>query len=334
MKPIVSVVIPNLNGKHWLDRCIPSLLAQTLRPIEIIVVDNGSADGSADWLADTFAEVRVLRQTENLGFARATNLGIAASHGEFVVMFNNDARAEPDWLEKLVKAMGHDETIGSAACKTLDYDDSALIYSLGDGFLPNGDAFNIARGQRDRPDLPMPRFVFGGSGCTVIYRRSALDRVGLLDEDFFAFHEDVDLNLRLQLAGYRCLYVPEAVAYHVGFATGRKFKERNAFISGRNRWFVLLKNWPWSLWLRFAPQLIWRQAQWAWWGLKGDQESRARCRGSLDALRYLRRELRKRREVQRLRRVSARELAEFFKMHEALRRRLAAMAETPEERMT
>ncbi|MCX7826404.1 MAG: glycosyltransferase family 2 protein [Verrucomicrobiae bacterium] len=326
MSPIVSVIIPNLNARHWLERCIGSLQAQTLQPIEIILVDQNSNDGSADYVAATFPQVRLIRQTEDRGFTGACNEGMKAARGGFIVLFNTDARAEPDWLETLVRAMGSDETIGSAACKTLDYNDESLIYSLGDGMLPNGDAFNIARGMRDRPDLPMLRWVFGGSGCTVIYRRSALDRVGLLDEDFYTFHEDVDLNLRLQLAGYKCLYVPEAVAYHVGFATGRKFKERNAFISGRNRWFVLLKNWPWSLWLRFAPRLFYRQAQIAWWALKGDAESRVRCRGALSALRFVRRELRKRRVVQRLRRVGAGELAMMLKEHETLLRRLRQIA--------
>ncbi|MBI5395339.1 MAG: glycosyltransferase family 2 protein [Verrucomicrobia bacterium] len=327
MKPIASVIIPNLNGRVWLDRCIQSLLAQTLQPVEIILVDQNSNDGSADYVAETFPQVRLIRQPQDRGFTGACNDGIEAAAGGFIALFNTDARAEPDWLEVLAKAMGKDETTGSAACKTLDYDDSARIYSLGDGFLPNGDAFNIARGMRDRPDLPMPRFVFGGSGCTVVYRRSALDHVGLLDEDFYTFHEDVDLNLRLQLAGYKCLYVPEAVAYHAGYATGRKTNDRLAFISGRNRWFVLLKNWPWRLWLRFAPQLARRQAQVAWWALKGSRTSRARCRGALSALRSLPRELRKRRAVQRLRRVGAGELVAMLQAHGTLRRQLQAIAD-------
>ncbi|MCX6901550.1 MAG: glycosyltransferase family 2 protein [Verrucomicrobia bacterium] len=330
MNPIVSVVIPNLNARSWLERCIRSLQAQTLQPTEIILVDQNSNDGSADYVAATFPDVRLFRQPDDLGFTGACNEGMRAAQGEFIVLFNTDARAEPDWLETLVKAMGSDETIGSAACLTLDYHDSKLIYSLGDGFLPGGDAFNIGRGMAWRSDLPMPRYVFGGSGCTVIYRRSALDRVGLLDEDFYTFHEDVDLAWRLQLAGFKCLYVPQAVAYHVGNATGRKFKERNAFISGRNRWLVLFKNLPLGLWIRFAPQMALRQAQVTWWAIKGDEESRVRCRGALSSLAFLRREWRKRRAVQRLRRVSAGELAAFFRMHEMLQRRLKDIAEESE----
>jgi hypothetical protein len=325
-RPVVSVVIPNLNAREWLDRCIGSLLAQTLQPIEIILVDQNSNDGSADYVAGAYPQVRLIRQGEDRGFTGACNAGMRAARGEFMVLFNTDARAEPDWLEVLVAAMRKESAAGSAACRTLDYHRSELIYSLGDGLLPSGDAFNIARGMRDRPDLPMPRQVFGGSGCTVIYRKAALDAVGLLDEDFYTFHEDVDLSLRLQLAGYKCLYVPEAVAYHVGYATGRKFKERNAFISGRNRWFVLVKNWPWGLWARFAWPVTRRAAQLAWWALKGDAESRVRCRGALAALACLPREWRKRRAVQRLRRVGAGELAELLRAHERLRRQLQTIA--------
>ena len=331
MKPIASVIIANWNGREWLDRCLRSLLAQTLQPIEIIMVDCSSTDGSAEWVAEAFPTVRVLRQPENPGFARTTNIGIQASGGEFIVFFNTDARAEPDWLDRCVKAMGDDAVIASVACRTLDYHDPARIYSLGDGFLPNGDAFNIARGMRYRPELPMPRWVFGPSGCTAVYRRAALEKVGLLDEEFVTYYEDVDLNWRLLLAGYKCHYASEAVAYHVGNATGQKLRESSAFLSGRNRSLVLFKNLPWSLWLRFAVPLALRQARMLWWAIKGNAEMRVRCRGALAALRYLPREWRKRRAACRLRRLGAAEVAAMLCAHERLRRQLAAIAERDAE---
>jgi GT2 family glycosyltransferase len=329
MTPIVSIVVTNWNGRAWLERCLRSLSEQTLKPIEIILVDNASTDDSVEFVEKTFPAVRIVRLPENRGHAGPVNDGFRAAsrQSRFLAKFDNDARAEPDWLEKLVQALGDDETIGSAACKTLDYHDSARIYSLGDGFMPSGDAFNIARGMRDRPDLPAPRWVFGPSGCTAIYRRSALDCVGLLDDDFWAYHEDIDLDFRLQLAGYKCLYVPQAVAYHVGSATGRKFGERAAFVSGRNRWFVLYKNLPLSLWLRFAWPLARRQAQLAWWALKGDAESQVRCRGAANSVLFLGRELRKRREIQRSRRIGARDVAAMCWEYERLRDQLKAIAD-------
>ena len=326
MNPIVSIVIPNMNARPWLDRCLQSLLAQTLQPVELILVDQNSNDGSADYVAGAYPQVRLLRQMEDRGFTGACNEGMKAARGAFIVLFNTDARAEPDWLEMLVEAMGDDASIGSAACRTLDYHNSVLIYSLGDGVLACGDAFNIARGMRDRPDLPMPRWVFGPSGCTAIYRRAALDQVGLLDEDYYTYHEDVDIAWRLQLAGFKCLYVPEAVAYHVGDATGRKFRERSAFISGRNRWFVLFKNLPFGLWMRFAPQMALRQARVVWRAIKGDTESRVRCRGAVNSLMFLRREWRKRRAVQQSRRLSTAEVVAMIRAHEQLQWRLEAMA--------
>ncbi len=159
-----------------------------------------------------------------------------------------------------------------------------------------------------------------------MYRRSALDRVGLLDEDFWAYHEDVDLNFRMQLAGYKSLYVPEAIAYHAGSVTGKQFGDRSLLASGRNRWFVLYKNLPAALWMRFAYRLARRQAQVAWWWIKGNAESRVRCRGALSSLQYLGRELRKRRAIMRLRRASATELAQMFRAHERLQRQLSEIA--------
>ena len=331
MKPIASIIIPNWNGREWLDRCLRSLLAQTLQPVEIVVVDNGSTDGSVDWLRRAFPGVRVLAQPENLGFARATNLGIRASGGEFVVFFNNDAWAEPDWLERCVTAMRGDRDIASVACRTLVYYHPDRIFSLGDGFLPNGDGVNIARGMRYRPDLPMPRWVFGPSGCTAVYRRAALEEVGLPDEDYVSYHEDVDLNWRLLRAGYKCLYVPEAVAYHVGYATGRKMNDAVAFMSGRNRLLVLFKNLPWTLWLRFAVPLALRQAQMLWWAIKGNAEMWVRCRGALASLRHLPREWRKRLAAGPLRRIGVAEVTALIRMHERLQRQLAEMAENEVE---
>jgi GT2 family glycosyltransferase len=328
MEPIVSIVVTNYNGRALLERCLRSLLAQTLQPIEIILVDNASTDGSVEFVEKEFPQVRVLRLPENRGHAGPVNEGFRIARGSrFWVKFDNDARAEPDWLEKLANAVGDDPGIGSAASRTLDYHDETRIYSLGDGFLPSGDAFNIARGMRYRDDLPMPRWVFGASGCAAFYRRSALERVGLLDEDFWAYHEDIDLDFRLQLAGCKCLYVPEAVAYHVGGATGRKFNERVTFISGRNRWFVLFKNLPLGLWLRFAWPIARRAAQLAWWAVKGNVESRARCRGALASLSCLGREWRKRRVIQRQRRASAGEIAALLQAHARLQEQLRTLAE-------
>ena len=133
-------------------------------------------------------------------------------------------------------------------------------------------------------------------------------------------------NWRLLLAGYKCLYVPEAVAYHVGYATGRKVNDRIAFLSGRNRLLVLFKNLPGSLWLRFAVPLALRQAQMLWWAIKGNAEMRVRCRGALASLRYLPREWRKRRAASRLRRLGTAEVAALLCAHERLRRQLAMMA--------
>jgi GT2 family glycosyltransferase len=249
--PLVSVVIPTVRGRSWLPACITALRGQTLRDFEIIVVDNASSDGSAAWLAAQ-PDVRVIRNESNLGFAAACNQGIRAGNTPFVALLNDDARPEPQWLEALVRAMQHPQSlisdpqplrVGACASLMLFADRPAVVQSAGIAMDRAAIAWDRLRGYpADSVEAQQPREVFGASGGACLYRRAMLDEIGLFDERFFAYLEDVDLAWRAQRAGWRCLYVPQARVLHHTSATsgeGSAFKNR---LLGRNKVWLAVKN--------------------------------------------------------------------------------------------
>jgi GT2 family glycosyltransferase len=257
MSPRVSVIIPNWNGRQLLTECLAALRVQTFRDFEIIVVDNGSQDGSVEWLADRAPEVIVIRNDVNLGFAAANNQGIRASQAPLLVALNNDALPEPDWLQILIETAGRETWAGMLACRILRRDPAGTIDSLGIEVDRAGVAWNRAWGRplTDRL-VDHPCEVFGPSGAAALYRRAMLDQIGLFDEDLFAYYEDVDLAWRAQWAGWRCLYVPGAVVHHIHSATGQQGSAFKTRLLGRNKWWVIARNYPFaSLWY-YLPAMV------------------------------------------------------------------------------
>jgi GT2 family glycosyltransferase len=243
----VTVIIPNWNGRPLLEQYLPALAAQTYGDFNIIVVDNGSRDGSAAWLAEQWPSVQVMHNESNLGFAAANNMAIRATRDEFIVTLNNDVRTEPDWLAELVAAAN--VGAGMVASRILLATHIGKLDSAGIEVDRAGVARNRGWGQ-PAANAGVGATVFGPSGAAALYRRSMLDEIGLFDEDFFAYYEDVDLAWRGQWAGWQCLYAPMAVAHHVHSATsvqGSPFKTR---LLARNRIWAWLKNYPF-------PQLLW-----------------------------------------------------------------------------
>ncbi|MFN3705145.1 MAG: glycosyltransferase family 2 protein [Thermoflexales bacterium] len=249
--PLVSVVIPTARGRRWLPTCIAALRAQTFRDFEVVVVDNGSSDGSAAWLAAQ-PDVRVIRNASNLGFAAACNQGIRAGDAPFVALLNDDAQPEPQWLEALLRAMREPQAlvagvqpaqVGACASLMLFADRPGVVQSAGIAVDRAAIAWDRLRGYpADCAEAQRPREVFGASGGACLYRRAMLDAVGLFDERFFAYLEDVDLAWRAQRAGWRCLYVPQARVLHYTSATsgeGSAFKNR---LLGRNKVWLAAKN--------------------------------------------------------------------------------------------
>ena len=243
--PRVSVIIPNWNGLHLLPECLDALLAQQFREFEAVVVDNGSADGSAEWLAERYPMVRVIRRPDNGGFSRAVNDGIRATRGEYVALLNNDAVPEPSWLGALVAALDARPGYAFAASKLILYDRPTRLNAVGDVYLITR-LVGKARGYNEPVDrYSRPERVLGACAAAVLYRRSLFARVGLFDEDFFLMSEDTDLNLRCLIAGLRCLYVPDARVRHKGQASSvTKPREAILRLARRNEAMVAAKDLP------------------------------------------------------------------------------------------
>ena len=244
---IASVIIPNLNGKGWLADSIASVWAQTEQDFELIVVDNGSTDESLD-IARQYVgrpNYTLIENKENTGFSHAVNQGIRIAKGEYIALFNNDAFAEPDWLENLIRAAQADKRIFAVSSLMIRHFERELADDAGDyvtilGFAcKRGDGMKASRYAR-------PCRVFSACGGAALYRKSILDEIGLFDENFFAYYEDVDLSWRANSMGYKNVYCPTAKCYHIcGATTGAvRYNPFKSIQSGRNSILLPYKNMP------------------------------------------------------------------------------------------
>ena len=252
----VTIIVVNWNGRHHLEPCLSALQAQSYQPREIIVVDNGSTDGSVEYLAANFPDVRVIGLKTNLGFAAANNVAIRASSGEYVALINNDAYAEAEWLAKMIAAAEADRSIGLVACKMLFADRPAMINSTGVCVDRAGIAWDRAGGLPDTDPAATPVEVFGPCGGAALYRRSMLDAIGLFDEDFFMYLEDVDLDWRARREGWRCFYVPTARVLHHHSASAGEGSPFKSFQLGRNKLWLIAKNYPFRALWRYIPLIV------------------------------------------------------------------------------
>ncbi len=300
---LISVVIPNWNGAHHLPVCLESLRRQTHPRVEVIIADNGSSDESLELLARDYAEVRTLALGENRGFTGACNAGMRAAQGEIVVLLNNDTEVAPRWLEEVAAAFQRHPGAGIIASKMLLFDQRDTFHTAGDFFRVDGTPGNRGVWQKDTGQFEREEHVFSACGGSAAYRKTMLDQVGLLDDDFFFSCEDLDLAWRAQLSGWRCIYAPRAVVYHKLSATGGGVTA--SFYDGRNSIYLLVKDYPGDLWrthwraILRAQLRITAEALRAWRG----EAARARLRGQLTGLLHVPRMLRKRRAVQRSRTV-------------------------------
>jgi GT2 family glycosyltransferase len=244
-KPLVSVVIPNLNGRDILGGCLRSLERQVFKDFEVIIVDNGSTDGSVELVRSEFPWLETIIENDtNAGFAKACNQGIEASSGELIVLLNNDTEAHPGWLDALVKTAGEHPEAGMFASKTLLFDRRDTIDTT--GHLIYLDGLNRGRG---RLEIDLGQYddktdVFFPSGCAGLYRRKMLDEIGLFDEHHFAYGDDTDIGIRGRLAGWKCRFVPNAIVYHMYSATTGKYSPMKLYLVERNRLWIVLKYLP------------------------------------------------------------------------------------------
>lgn len=302
---LMSVIIPNWNGRRFLPVCLDALQRQTYQPMEVLIVDNASTDGSQALIRRDYPWVTLIELPENRGFTGACNAGLEAAHGEYLALLNNDTEVEPDWAGAVVDAFQRHPEIGSVASKMLLFDQRDRIHTAGDYFTVDGRAGNRGVWQPDSGQYDREEYVFSACGGSSVYRRALLDQVGLLDDDFFFSLEDVDLGWRAQLAGWRSLYTPSAIVYHHLSATGGGVTA--SYYDGRNLLFVLAKNYPAALWRKHGGKVVRAQLRLALEALRAwrGAAARARLRGMLAGLAGLPRQWRKRRAIQRARAVDA-----------------------------
>ncbi|MEW6376478.1 MAG: glycosyltransferase family 2 protein [Thermodesulfobacteriota bacterium] len=244
-QPLLSVIIPNWNGKHFLAECIDSLKEQTFRDFETILVDNGSTDGSAEFAEKRYGDfIRIIRNEKNLGFTGGNNVGIQAARGKYIVLLNNDTWAEPTWLEELVKAINSDPQVGMWGSKIYSYYKRDQIEATGE--LIYWDGLSRARGQyeQDQGQYEKVEEIFFPPGCGAMYRKTVFDEIGLFDEDFFAYADDAEIGIRTRLAGWKGLFVPRAIIYHKNSGTGGQYSPLKAFYVERNRFWITIKYFP------------------------------------------------------------------------------------------
>jgi GT2 family glycosyltransferase len=301
---LVSVIIPNWNGGSLLPTCLDSLRRQTLRQHEVIVVDNASSDGSVALVKNDYPEVRLITMPRNRLFAGATNEGIRQATGDIIALLNNDTEADPHWLEELCRALDRHPEVGFCASKMLLFDRRNVINSAGDYYGVDGIPGNRGVWEYDNGQFDEETYVFGACGGAAAYRRAMLDDIGLFDEDLVAYCEDVDLNFRAQLAGYRCLFVPSAIVYHRLSATGGG--PIASYYCGRNFIAVLAKDVPGGIIRRHWPHMLAAQLGYTAESLAHLREAaaRARLRGQFHGLLLIPRALRKRAEVRKKTRVT------------------------------
>jgi GT2 family glycosyltransferase len=239
------VTIINFNGARFLEELLLSLTSQTYHRFEMLFIDNGSTDGSVEFIRSSYPQVEVVAHPDNQGFARAGNLAMRSSTHDFVALLNTDLKLGPAWLEQLATSMFSDESIAAVASKLRFYDRPNCLNGVGGAMNRLGYTWDRGMNQEDHGQLDQPAEVLFASAGAALFRRAAFQEAGGFDEKFFMYHEDVDLCWRFWLLGFRVITAPSAVVYHhFGGATkaskGMRWRE---LLGERNNMRSLLKNY-------------------------------------------------------------------------------------------
>ncbi len=268
----IDIVIPNWNGRAMLATCLSSLDGLQQRNCRVIVVDNGSTDESVTYVQTRFPWVDLVCLPENRGFSAAVNAGIRAGTNPWVLLLNNDTEMHSGCVDTLRRHACGDERYDMFALKMIGFEHRHLLDGAGDGVLRGGVGYRLGTLEHDGPAYALRRDVFGACAGAALYRRALFARIGLFDEDFFAYLEDVDFNFRAVRAGANCCYLPEAMIYHIGSASsGSKTSAFVIRLSTRNNLFVIAKHYSWRLLLRFLPALLVYQLFWLLFVIKKGQ---------------------------------------------------------------
>lgn len=339
MNDLISVVILNYNGKKFIQACIDSVLAQDYPNIEIIVVDNGSDDGSNRTVRERYPQVSLIETGRNLGFAAGNNEGIRRAKGGYIVILNNDAELEPACITEMKRAIDKNPAYGACASKIYLKLEENLLDAAGIVVCPDG--LSIGRGRLESGDsYDREEEVFFGSGCCMMCRKAMLDDVRMgncyFDEDFFMYADDTDLGWRARLRGWKCIYTPDAKVYHLHSASGGSYSREKAFLVERNRIWTQMKCFPISVVLCAQVYTLNRYAVQAYGAFfrKGaagafvGQHSRGELvlvllKAIFSALSGFSAVTKKRREIQRRREISTRTIFRLLKAYGIGARRIA-----------
>lgn len=257
--PFVSILMINFNGKVDLAKCLPSLFNTKYAGFEVIILDNGSSDGSAEMLREfsNFGNrIKTIFSLKNLGFAEANNIAYKTAEGDFIVALNCDTIVSPLWLEELVKTITEDQETGIVQSKLLSLKNPQLIDSAGDLVHPSGCSIPRGMGEKDRGQYDQEPEIFSARGAAIITRRSIIEQIGFFDPDYFMYYEDVDFSWRVRLAGYKVKLAPKSIVYHRGFDSYDETYKTKMHCTYENRYVTLIKNYEFRNLLRHMPQLV------------------------------------------------------------------------------
>ncbi|OGW38363.1 MAG: hypothetical protein A2Y97_14410 [Nitrospirae bacterium RBG_13_39_12] len=302
----VSLIVLNYHGKEFISDCLKSIEAQSFKNFELIIVDNASKDSSLDLIEDfkkkSGLKIKTVYLSNNKGFAGGNIEGLRHAEGKYIALLNNDTEADKNWLSELVKAMDAHHAVGICASRLVVYG-TDIIDSAGDCFSTFLKGFKRGEGEKSFLFNKM-EYVFGACAGAALYRWKTLDEIGFLDEDFFLIHEDTDLNFRAQLAGWKVLYVPEAVTYHkVRSSIGEK-SDIAVYHTLRNAEYVIIKNVPLPLFLRRFPQYILRTITEILYFAVKHGRPLLYFRAKTDAMKMLLKMMKKRKDIMRGKKVS------------------------------
>ena len=253
----VTIIIPNYNGKHFMEPCLQSLSEQTCRDFKVLVVDNASSDGSLEYMSEHYPDIEVISLKKNYGFSKAVNVGIEHSTTPYVILLNNDTTVDTHYVEEMIKAIEKSPRIFSVSSKMIQMYHPELIDSAGDLYTLMG--WGVCRGTgRPVSNYKKADQMFTACAGAAIYRRNAFSKIGLFDENHFAYLEDIDVGYRAKIYGYKNTYCPTALVYHVGSGTsGSKYNSFKVKLSARNNIYLNYKNMPIiQLIINFIPLLI------------------------------------------------------------------------------
>ena len=299
----VTAVVLTLDGRELLEGMLPTLVSQDAPNLRIVVLDDGSADGTPEWLRARWPRIEVVVNERNLGVARSFNRAVALARGsDYLALLNNDLELAPDYVSRLVAALEAHPEAAAANGKMRNFRDRALLDGAGDSFMWSSIALRRGWGEPDTGQFDEPAEVFSVCGGAAVYRMAAFDDVGVFDEDFHAYLEDIDWGFRAQLLGWTARYVPAAEVFHVGGATTSRNARFYGRLQRRNTLLLIVKNYPLVAMLRHLPGIVTHHAGWLV-ASKRDGVARDHLAAWAQAARMLPATLRKRRAIQGRRRV-------------------------------